>query len=129
MGLFSDLNLKPSNKFDGVRLEGLIPKESYTGKLTGESVIRQYDGFDIPYIEVVFDEDYDDVESRWIKLSLSNSDEEFFDKYEATQLKGCFIEVQTDVYEGHIYAATVKVESPKKDTTFTKNSTKGSLKK
>ena len=72
MGLFSNLNLKPSNSFEGVRLEGLEPDETYTGTLTGDSLVREFDGYDIPYIEVVLDDD--DVESRWVKLSLSNSD-------------------------------------------------------
>jgi len=114
MGLFSNLNLKPSNRFDGVRLEGLAPNEIYTGILTGESLIREYDGYDIPYIEVVLDND--DVESRWIKLSLSNSDSEFFGKYEAEQLKGCSVSIETALYLEYVYASNVDVSTPKKST-------------
>lgn len=115
MGLFTNLNLKPSNRFDGTRLEGLVPNESYTGILTGESLIREFDGYDIPYIEVVLDND-DDVESRWIKLSLSNSDSEFFDKYEAEQLKGCAVSIETALYLEYVYASNIDVDAPKKST-------------
>lgn len=125
MGLFSNLNLKPSNSFDGVRLEGLTPNETYTGTLTGEAIIREYDGYDIPYIEVVLDDD--DVESRWVKLSLSNSDSDFFDKYEAEQLKGCAVSVETALYLKYVYADNVSVEAPKKSTPSNKKTT--SLKK
>jgi len=121
MGLFSNLNLKPSNRFDGVRLEGLTPNESYTGTLTGEAIIREFDGYDIPYIEVVLDDD--DVESRWIKLSLSNSDSEFFDKYEAEQLKGCSVSIETALYKEYVFANVVSVEAPKKSTQSTKKTT------
>lgn len=114
MGLFTNLNLKPSNSFDGVRLEGLAANETYTGVLTGESLIREYDGYDIPYIEVVLDDD--DVESRWVKLSLSNSDFEFFDKYEAEQLKGCTISIETALYLEYVYASNIDVSTPKKPT-------------
>ena len=121
MGLFSNLNLKPSNQFDGVRLEGLTPNEVYTGVLTGESLIREFDGYDVPYIEVVLDDD--DVESRWVKLSLSNSDAEFFDKYEAEQLKGCAVSIETALYKGYVYANNVNVEAPKKSLQGTKRTT------
>ena len=121
MGLFSNLNLKPSNRFDGVRLEGLTPNESYTGTLTGEAIIREFDGYDIPYIEVVLDND--DVENRWIKLSLSNSDSEFFDKYEAEQLKGCSVSIETALYKEYVFANNVDVSTPKKSTQSTKKTT------
>ena len=111
MGLFSNLNLKPSNRFDGVRLEGLTPNETYTGTLTGDSLVREYDGYDIPYIEVVLDDDNE--ESRWIKLSLSNSDFEFFDKYEVEQLKGCSASIETALFKGYVYANDVSVSTPK----------------
>ena len=114
MGLFTNLNLKPSNRFEGVRLEGLAPNETYTGILTGESLIREFDGYDVPYIEVVLDDD--DVESRWIKLSLSNSDSEFFDKYEAEQLKGCAASIQTALYLEYVFANNVDIAAPKKST-------------
>lgn len=126
MGLFSNLNLKPSNSFEGVRLEGLAPNEIYTGNLTGESLIREFDGYDIPYIEVVLDDD--DVESRWVKLSLSNSDSEFFDKYEAEQLKGCSVSVETALYKAYVYASNVDVAAPKKSTSSNQKKTT-SLKK
>ena len=125
MGLFTNLNLKPSNQFDGVRLEGLTANETYTGILTGDSLIREFDGYDIPYIEVVLDDD--DVESRWLKLSLSNSDSEFFDKYEAEQLKGCSASIETALYKGYVYASNVDVSTPKKSTPSNKKTT--SLKK
>ena len=114
MGLFSNLNLKPSNRFEGTRLEGLAPNESYTGILTGEALVREFDGYDIPYIEVVLDDD--DVESRWVKLSLSNSDSEFFDKYEAEQLKGCAASIETALYLEYVYASNIDVAAPKKST-------------
>lgn len=125
MGLFSNLNLKPSNRFEGVRLEGLAPNEIYTGILTGESLIREFDGYDVPYIEVVLDDD--DVESRWIKLSLSNSDYDFFDKYEAAQLKGCSVSIETALYLEYVFANNIDVSTPKKSTQSTKKT--ASLKK
>ena len=126
MGLFSNLNLKPSNQFDGVRLEGLAPNETYTGTLTGNSLVREYDGYDIPYIEVVLDDD--DVESRWVKLSLSNSDYDFFDKYEAEQLKGCSASIETALYKGYVYANNIDVSTPKSTSGNQKRAT-SSLKK
>lgn len=113
MGLFTGLNLKPSSQFDGVRLEGLEPEKIYTGKLTGEAVIKEYDGFDLPYIEVVLS---DETEPRWLKLSLSNSDEDFFEKYEAAQLKGCNITFETALYKEYLYIYTTLVDAPKAST-------------
>lgn len=131
MGVFTNLNLKPSSKFEGVRLEGLAPDSVYSGKLTGGFIVRQYDGYDLPHIEAVIDNDHADVNSRWLKLSLSNSNFEFFDKYEANQLTGCTVVFRTKRWKEFIYIDEIEVEAPKATiaTTTSGSSLLSSLKK